>query len=239
VISAYLEELAGTLSFDRALSRCVMREVEDHLCEAVAADPSRDRLEAERRAVANFGDPHMLAVQFAAVSLARQTRRVGIAVALAIVAVLATMKARVAWYAVVQWTLSEEVRPLGAIVLAIDRYAFWIAVVIGIGALLYIGRYCVPAIPRSTYSRHLRRAVLLCAVAASSLAVSVIADGVLTALQVGTDLCPQCVIPIVSMAVEIACAGAVIILILNTVRRVNAHQALLKNVSAPRSGAAV
>jgi hypothetical protein len=63
MISAYLESLAGALSFDRSLSRCVRQEVEDHLWEAVAADPISDRLEAERRAIANFGDPHVSPVR--------------------------------------------------------------------------------------------------------------------------------------------------------------------------------
>jgi hypothetical protein len=60
VIYDYLESLAGALSFDRSLSRCVQQEVEDHLWEAVATDPIGDRLEAERRAIANFGDPHII-----------------------------------------------------------------------------------------------------------------------------------------------------------------------------------
>src|SRR6478752_6702716 len=105
MIATYLEELAGALSFDPALSRRVAREVEDHLREAIEADAAGDREEAERRAVAGFGEPRALAVQFAAVSLARRTRRVGLAVVLAVVAVLAAMKARVAWYAAMEWAL--------------------------------------------------------------------------------------------------------------------------------------
>ena len=133
MIPAYLDQLADTLRFDRALSRCVVQEVEDHLREAIAADPAPDRLEAERRAIRNFGEPQLLAAQFAVVSLARRTRRLGIAVVLAIVAVLVAMKARVAWYSALQWSMSEDARPLAAIVLAVDRFAFWLAAVIGIG----------------------------------------------------------------------------------------------------------
>jgi len=58
VISAYLERLGAALSFDPLLARCVRAEVEDHLREAVAADPMGDGLAAERRAIANFGDPN-------------------------------------------------------------------------------------------------------------------------------------------------------------------------------------
>src|SRR5207237_525415 len=110
VISDYLESLADALSFDQSLSRCVRQEVEDHLWEAVAADPMSDRIEAERRVIANFGHPHVIAAQFAVVSLAKQTRRAGLAVILVIVGVFATMKARVAWYAIAQQTISEDMR---------------------------------------------------------------------------------------------------------------------------------
>ena len=227
MIPAYLDQLASTLRFDRALSRCVVQEVEDHLREAIASDPAPDRLEAERRAIMNFGEPQLLAAQFAAVSLARRTRRLGIAVVLAIIAVLAAMKARVAWYAALQWSMSDEARPLAAIVLTIDRFAFWLAAAVGIGALLYAGRHGVASAPGPEYRRQMRRARLLCGCAAASLAVSVISDGVLTALQLGTELRAEAAVPILSMVIEIACAGAVIALILDAARRAGAMEALL------------
>jgi hypothetical protein len=226
MIPAYLDQLASTLRFDRALSRCVVQEVEDHLREAIAADPAPDRLEAERRAIMNFGEPQLLAAQFAAVSLARRTRRLGIAVVLAIIAVLAAMKARVAWYAALQWSVSDDARPLAAIVLTIDRFAFWLAAAVGIGALLYAGRHRVASAPGPEYRRQMRRARLLCGCAAASLAVSVISDGVLTALQLGTELRAESAVPIISMVIEIACAGAVIALILDAARRAGAMEAL-------------
>jgi hypothetical protein len=122
MISAYLESLAGALSFDRSLSRCVRQEVEDHLWEAVAADPISDRLEAERRAIANFGDPHVIAAQFAVVSLAKQTRRVGAAVVLVVAGVFIVMKARIEWYAATQWAISDDMKAVGGIVGLIDRF---------------------------------------------------------------------------------------------------------------------
>jgi len=53
--------------------------VEDHLWEAVAADPSEESREAQRRAIAGFGDPRLIAAQFAAVSHRSRNRpcRVG------------------------------------------------------------------------------------------------------------------------------------------------------------------
>jgi hypothetical protein len=236
MISAYLDELAGTLAFDRALSRCVVQEVEDHLREAIAADPAPDRLEAERRAIRNFGEPRRLAAQFAVVSLARRTRRLGIAVALAIVAVLVAMKARVAWYAALQWSMSEDARPLAAIVLRVDRLAFWLAVLVGIAALLHVGRRRIPGAAGPQYRKRLRRARLLCACAAASLTVSVVSDGVLTVLQLGAGLDAASAVPLVSMAIEIACAGAVIVLILDAARRAGAIEALL-NIGRQTSAA--
>ena len=172
MISGYLEELGQRLSFDQALSRSVLREVEDHLCEAIAADPRRDRLEAERSAVARFGDAQVLANQFAAISLMRQTRWLGVGLVLATGAVLATMKARVAWYGFVQWTLGDDARALGAVVLSVDRWAFWSAAVIGTAALLYIARCHAPASLNPGSRRQLRRAFQLCAVATASLLIS-------------------------------------------------------------------
>jgi hypothetical protein len=228
MIAEYLAQLSDTLSFDRALSRCVVHEVEDHLREAVAADPARDPLEAERRALANFGDARVLAAGFAAVSLARSTRKAGIALVLAIAAVLLAMKARIAWYAVLQWTMSEDARELGAIVVSIDRFALWLAAALGAGALIAIARDRVPATFHPGYRRQLRGAFLLCGCAAGALAVSVISDGVLTALQVGTDLCIGAAVPLLSMAVEVACAAVVVVLILTTMRRASFTAALLK-----------
>ena len=228
MISDYLAQLSDMLSFDRALSRCVVHEVEDHLREAIAADPARDRLDAERRAIENFGDARALAAGFAVVSLARSTRKVGVAVVLAVAAVLLAMRARIAWYAALQWTMSEDARAFGAIVVSIDRFAFWLAAALGAAALISIARHRVPAALHPGYRRQLRGVFLLCGCAAGALAVSVISDGVLTALQVGTDLCAGAVVPLLSMAVEVACAGVVIVLILNTMRRASFTAALLK-----------
>src|SRR5262249_7937042 len=79
VIPEYVELLARELDFDPSLSQRVCREVADHLWEAVSADPSVDRSEAERQAVLKFGDPRAIAAQFAVVSLARRARRMGVA----------------------------------------------------------------------------------------------------------------------------------------------------------------
>src|SRR5207248_325048 len=129
----------------------------DHLCEAAAADPARDRREAERRAVAAFGAAHVLAAQFAVVSLARRTRQTGCAVVLATAGVLATMRLRLAWYAALQWTMSEEAKAVGAMVLLIDRCAFVLALAANLGAVAYLSGRRIPAVPDAGYCEQLRR----------------------------------------------------------------------------------
>jgi len=229
VISDYLHALAAALSFDRSLARCVCQEVEDHLCEALAADPARDRLEAERRAIANFGDPHLIAAQFAVVSLARQTRRVGAAVVVVLVAVFATMKARIAWYAATQWAMRDDLKAAGEIVGLIDRYSFWLAIILGVAGLAYISSRRIPPVFDPGYRRQLRRSFLLCGGATASLAVSVICDGVLTTLKLfGTELGAASLLPVFSMAIEIACAGVLVFQIRGITRRATSTAVLLK-----------
>jgi len=96
VISDYLDSLAGALRFNQSLSGRVRQEVEDHLREAVAADPTASAAEAERRAIARFGDPRILAAQFALVSVVKQARSLAAAIILMVAGVFIAMKARVA-----------------------------------------------------------------------------------------------------------------------------------------------
>jgi hypothetical protein len=211
VISDYLDSLARALDFDRSLSRCVRQEVEDHLWEAVAADPTGNRLEAERRAIAHFGDPHVIAAQFALISLVKQARRTAAAIIAIIFGVFIAMKARVAWYAVTQWAMSDDMKAVSGIVLLIDRYSFWVSVFLGIAGFVYIGVRRVPLAVHLACHKHLRRFFLLCTVATGALIVSVISDGVLTAFQLrGTQWSTGSLIPILSMAFEIACVGVLV-----------------------------
>jgi len=226
MIAAYLQALSDALGFDRALAQRVRQEVEDHLCEAVTADPASDRRAAEQRAIANFGDPHALAAQFAMVALAKQSRRVAMAVVAVVAAVFLLMKARLAWYGVMQWPIGDDMRALSETVLAIDRYAFWLAVVVGTGAWVYLGAGF--ATWQAAHCRRLRRFVLLGGAATAALAVSVIGDGVLTALRLSDiDFSARFALPLLSMAIEIAGAAFLAVQICRTARRVSATAALL------------
>jgi hypothetical protein len=229
MIADYLELLERELNFDRSLSRSVCREVEDHLWEAVAADSTGNLLSAQRRAIANFGDARAIAAQFAVVSLAKHSRRAGVAAVLVIASVLIAMKARIAWYAAAQWTISDDLRAVGGLVGLIDRYAFWLSLIIGLGSWIYICSRQIPAAYCPAYRSQLRRFFLLCSASAAALVVSVISDGVLTALLLhGTELSTELTVPIVSMTIEIGCVGILVSHIRGIVRRAGSTAALQK-----------
>jgi hypothetical protein len=211
MIRPYLARLARELDFDPVLARQVEREVEDHLWEAVERDPSADSQEAEQRAVTRFGDPRAIAAQFAVVSLAAVARRVGLAAVLLIAAVFIAMKARLAWYGVVPFPLAEEARALGETVLAIDRWAFWLAVMAGLAGWMYIGGRRPPGSFTREYSVQLRRFSLLSSAAAVALVVCVAADGVLTSLRlIGAQWSIAFLVPLISVAIEIVCAAVLV-----------------------------
>ena len=96
MICEYLDSLVAALGFDAALARRVRAEFEDHLRQAMAVDPSEDRVEAERRAIANCGDARAIAAEIAAISLAKQTKRLAVGVVLVLGSVLLAMKGHIA-----------------------------------------------------------------------------------------------------------------------------------------------
>jgi len=229
MIQDYLDGISRELDFDRSLARCVRQEVEDHLWEAVAADPAGNLLEAQRRAVANFGDARVIAAQFAVVSLARQSRRAGVAAVLVVAGIFIAMKARVAWYAATQWAISDDLRAVGGLVGMVDRYAFLLAAIVGLAGWLYIRSREIPAALHPAYRRQLHRFFVLCCTAAAALAVSVVSDAVLTALNLrGTELSAASVVPIISMTIEIACVGMLVFHIYGIAQRAASAAALMK-----------
>jgi hypothetical protein len=229
MIPDYLDRLARELDFDRSLSRRVRQEVEDHLWEAVAADSTGNMLQAQQRAIANFGDARVIAAQFAVVSLAKYSKRVGLAAVLVIAGVFLAMKARVAWYAAMQWAISDDMNAVSGLVAQIDRYSFWLSVIVGLGGWAYIRSRRIPAAFHAAYRRQLRRFFLLCITAAAALVVSVISDGVLTALRLqGAESSAEFLVPIVSMVIEIACVGILVFHLRGIALRAASTVALLK-----------
>jgi hypothetical protein len=229
MIQDYLDRLARELDFDRSLSRCVRQEVEDHLWEAVAACPAANEMEAQQRAIANFGDPRLIAAQFAVVSLARHSRRASVAAVLVIASVFIAMKARIAWYAAARWAIGDDMRAISGLVASVDRYAFLLSVVVALGGWLYIRSRKIPTAFHPAYRRQLGRFFMLCSAATAALVVSVSSDAVLTAIQLhGTELSAASLVPIFSMAVEIACVGFLVFHIRGITLRAASTAALMK-----------
>jgi hypothetical protein len=210
VIPEYVERLARELDFDPLLSRRVCREVEDHLREAASADSSLEGTEAERRAVSAFGDARAIAAQFAVLSLTQRARRLGVTSVLLIAGAFILMKARLSWYGLMQWP-ADQIGSLGTVVLSIDRYAFWLSFITGIACWIYIDRQRIPASFTREYRGRIRRFALLTMFATVALVVSVISDGVLTALRLaGGQWSLECLLPVFSITVEMVCAGMMV-----------------------------
>jgi hypothetical protein len=201
----YLAKLAQALSFDRALARRVIREIEDHLCEAVAeSDPLS--IEAQERAVQRLGDAREIARRYATLRLARLTRRSGVIIVLSAAALYIAMKVRIAWYGYWGWTLSESLRPVGRIVLAIDIPAYLAAFLLGALAFAYISTRSEAVSFDACQRRQLTRALLLASVAACPMLISVMADMAVTALRLLGEHPPAftMAIPLISVSVEMA-----------------------------------
>jgi hypothetical protein len=81
----------------------------------------------------------------------------------------------------------------------------------------------------AAHCSRLRHLLFLSAVSAAALSVSVISDGMLTALRlVGREFSADFLIPISSMVVEIVCAGSLIFGVRSIVVRMAHTTALLK-----------
>jgi hypothetical protein len=221
VTSDYLDALQAALSFDRSLAQRVRKEFEDHLEEAIGADPCEDRGEAERRAIANCGDPLKIAAELAVISLARQTKRLAALVVVVLLVVLLAMKGHIEWYAVMQWVITDDLKPLAGAIGVAARYAFWIATFVGAAAWAYGSRYRLPSdYIYGKYSRYFHRFCLMSGIAAAALLVSVLSDGALATIRlVSTSPSVAFFIPILSISLELVGAGILIALILVLARR--------------------
>jgi hypothetical protein len=228
VISGYLKTLSAALSFDRALAQRVREEVEDHLQQAIAANSAKDGMAAEQRAIAAFGDAQALAAQFAMIAVAEQMRKLGVALILVIAGVFVAMKGRVAWYAVTGGDLGHDVNPVTRIVGSVDRYSFWLSVIIGIGSFAYVLGKPTRSLVDARYRKQLRCVLVCCLTAIATLVLSVVSDGVLTAIRLsGAELCVSSLVPIGTMAIEIASVGILVfhlwIMRLRTVSATSLH----------------
>jgi hypothetical protein len=220
MIAAYMKRLQDALGDDPALSAQILQEVSDHLEEALAAEDLDDRSAAERRVIERFGDARELAAQFAPISLARHTRRAGAAILLATVVIMIMMKARVLWYGIVEWKLAEPLQAVASRIIAVDRYASWLAAAIAVASVVYVTRHAVPLHLNASSQKYAQRAAGLFILATIPLGISVTSDLALTVLQLPTVLSAAALIPVMSMTIEIGCIVAAALLVRNAARRV-------------------
>jgi hypothetical protein len=225
-IADYLDALARELGFDIALSRRVCAEIADHLWQATDGCVS---IESQQQAVANFGDPRDLARQYMTASLLTQVRRVGLAMIGASIAIYVAMKARVVWYALMQWELNtgwENVRATG---LAIDRYGFLAASSIALIGWVYISARRAPIRLHVTYNKELNRCIVLCGAAAGGLIVSVTVETVLTGIRLfEMEWCAAALVPILTLIIEMAAVALLVLRIRAMIRRTAVAFSLLE-----------
>lgn len=184
-------------------------EVEDHLREAAAADAAGAAPAAEGRAIARFGDLDAIASQLALQSLVRQGDRVATMTVLMLGAIFVAMRARVEWYGLLRWTLAADRQAIGGVIATLDGHVFRLSLVLGIAAWAYLRSRRAFAVSLPAYHPRLRRFTWLSAAAAGGLAISVLADAALTALRLlGAAPSAGALVPVATMVVEIACAGA-------------------------------
>jgi hypothetical protein len=112
---------------------------------------------------------------------------------------------------------------------SIDRYAFWLSVIIGIGGWAYVCGRGIPAEFHPGYRNQLRRFRWLCTAATGALIVSVISDTLLTAFRLPlAELSAESLLPIFSIAIEVACAGVLVFKIRGITQRETSTATLLK-----------
>jgi len=228
-IADYGAAIARELSFDAALSQRVRAEIEDHLWEAAGAgagDPSPER---QKRAIANFGDPRELALQYAASSLRKQMRRAGTTMVLAVAAIYVAMKGRVAWYSLMQWEVNRTEKLASAIGVPVDRYAFLAAAGIALLGCAYAATRRVPDRLDWTYGKALQRYMVLCAVTAGALLLPIAIETVLTGIRLyGMAWSAASWVPALTLAAEAVAASLLIHQIFATTRRTALALSLLR-----------
>jgi hypothetical protein len=227
-VADYLDSLTRELSFDRPLAHRVCQEVEDHLREATAASGDAS-IEAQARAVRSFGEAREIASQYAALSLLRQARRSGAIIVLASGALYIAMRGRIAWYGLMHWALSDTLEPVGKVLLVVDRAAYILAFLLGVVGWAYISSRRVSPRFHAGCRAQLKRGLLLGVAAACPMMVSVIADAVVTALRLLEERPPVSVflIPLLSIAIEVAFAAVLIVTIGKTLRNTVRASSLL------------
>jgi hypothetical protein len=227
-VAEYLDALTHALRFDGELARRVRREVDEHLRDAVADESVGDDAEAARRVIARFGPPREIARGYVPSSLLRQVRQVGAILVVAIAAILVLMKGRVVLYEALQWQLQADWLGIAAAGKTIDIHAFRAALIAGVLGWLYIASRRVPSSPPANYRSQVNRCLFLPLAASIMLLGAVCLDILLTVLRLhDAQPSPVLLIPLGSIAVEMALIATIAVLICRTIYRTALATALL------------
>jgi hypothetical protein len=226
-IAEYAAALSRELAFDGPLSRRVRQEVEDHLWEATAGE---DSIAAQRSAVAKFGDPRAIAAQYAASSLYRHTKNVGIIAVIAIAGIYVSMKARLAWYGLLHWTMGDQLRAAIDAAMPFIRYNFMAAVALVIIGWAYSESRKTPYYLESAHRRQLRVSQLLSAAATAMVSLSVVSDLVVTTARLAeSSWSMQALVPLGLLAAEIGLSVALGFQLVGAVRRTSLAASLFED----------
>jgi hypothetical protein len=227
-IAEYGAALARELAFDRPLSRRVRQEVEDHLWEASVTEGGEDLVTAQRRVVARFGDCRVIAAQYVASSLYRQTKNVGAVAVFVIASVYLAMKGRIAWYGLMHWNVGDQLRTALEIAIPVIRYNFMAAVALGIIACAYSASHKTPLRLDPVHRRTLRVSQLLSAAATAAIGLSVVFDIAMTMFRLAdATWWAQTLVPLGLVAAESILAFGLAVQLLGTVRRTSLASSLL------------
>jgi hypothetical protein len=228
-IAEYLDTLTYELRFDPVLAHRVRQEVEDHLRQS--ADEASDCTappEAQRRAIARFGDQRAIARQYAPTALLAQSRRAGIIILIALAGIYAMMKGRLAWYGFTQWSLSPDVAAIMATGFSVVRWVFIIALSLAVVGAAYIGSRRPLQKFHQGCHRQLLCCVALCTSAAVALVIAIGLDGIMLGLRmVGRQPSIIVVVPIFSMVVEASLGILLVRTVAEAIQRTVAARALL------------
>jgi hypothetical protein len=219
-IAEYGAALAHELAFDGPLARRVRQEVEDHLWEASVAEGGGDSVAAQRRVVARFGDCRVIAAQYVAISLYRQTRNVGAVAVFVIAGIYLAMKGRLAWYGLMHWGMGDQLRATLELAIPVIRYNFMAALGLGIIACAYSASRKTPLRLDPVHRRQLRLSQLLSAAATAAIGLSVACDIAVTMLRlVEATGSVQTLMPLGLVAAETILALGLAAQLIGTVRR--------------------
>jgi hypothetical protein len=219
-VADYLDALRRELAYDAALSRRVQQEVEDHLREAAAAEATVSAIGAETRAVEKFGAPQEMAAQYRTLSLHMRMKRTGLLALGAILAAFVAMESRVIWYRLTQWDAGEGLKAASAAIVPIDRFAFLLAIILGVTGSIYIITRPTPVASRLASRRQVRCGQALVAIAAGAAVVAVVCETILTAWRLTeTAWTVASLLPAASIVIEAGIVVAAALYIRNTIHR--------------------